>query len=180
MGTAGGNLIDINDLVDGFKMTQSWLRGFNSGNFVNNLLSFQQSRFTTTDLLTVSISDSWLKGSGGDALYVNAPGAMTITGNHIYGASHFNAGAFGGVTLDTKAKGVSIVSNVFCGGDWLADVGNQMTGIRILGVSDYITVTGNVFQGDVSPPSGQHNGCSSALSNTSSGTHTTATGNVGP
>ena len=179
-GTRAENLIDLTDTVAGFKMTQGWLRGVNGGNFSNNLISVQQGRFTSAGSITTVISDSWLKGSGGDSILINAPGAVTITGNHIYGSAGFNSN-LGAITLAGNVKGATITGNVLCGGDWLGDVSWQPNaGVRILSGADYVTVSGNAFQGDVNPPAGKHNGCVSGVANASGGTHISIANNVGP
>ena len=138
-----------------------------------------QSRFTAADDFTVNISDSWIKGTGGDAILIDSPGRVSISNNHIYGANFYNSGS-AGIELSGRVIGATLTGNILCGGDWLQDIQHSMYGIKILPNGDYITVTGNVFSGDRNTTGLNHNGCSVGFSNGSSGSHIAATGNTGP
>jgi len=177
------NLIDIKDLVDGMKMTDSWLRGSSKldaqGNrlIVNTLMAVTPQRFPLGNL-NLNISNNWLKFAGGACLYLESPNVHVI-GNQIYGCNFFNIGASG---VEVRANRAVVSGNNFCGGDFLNDVDWQMIPGYVLAGKDYVTFTGNVYSGDVGTLGvGKHNGCSGPVYAPSPGAHTSFTvGNVGP
>ncbi|WP_116090764.1 hypothetical protein [Sphingomonas crusticola] len=177
----GDNMIDLTDLVDGFKMSDSWLRGFYSGAVANNLVSVLPGRFPppTGGNLGVTMSNNWLKFAGGSCLYISSA-MTTIANNHIYGCGKYyqsNQTLYPGVEI--RANRAVVTGNQFCGGDWLNDVTWPMNAGLILPGVDYTIWTSNLFSYNTAP-SGSNNACSAGIVNQSAGGHNVTSPNVGP
>jgi hypothetical protein len=162
--------IDITDMVDGFKMTDGWLRGYFNGSAVAHNISITPSRFPASQQgFPITIANNWIKHAGGSCLYIQSERA-SITGNHIYGCGRLGGGpAFGAV--EVRASYAAITGNTLCGADFLNDTVGMPAGITITNGADYVTATGNIFM-----PGAK--GCTAAISGTA--THSGISGNVGP
>jgi len=167
----GYNLIDITDLVDGFKMTDSWLRGRGGAGSANNLISITPLNHTSAGNLMVNITSSWLKYAGRNCANIISDSVM-IAHNQIFGCNGSGVNAYG---VNLTSHRATITGNTFCADDWISDIGNPMGGVQINSGSDYVTLTGNVFSGSVG---GRNNGCSVAWVN--NGLHFAQAGNTGP
>lgn len=172
----GYKIIELTDLIDGFKMTDSWIRGGSPSFPADNGLYIAPRRFAAsqTNAITVTLANNWFKYAGGPCIYVEAS-HFSATGNHIYGCNKFNINAAG---IQLGSSFATITGNTFCGDDTLNDIDYPMAagGMINAGVG-YTTWTGNIYSPNVN---GKNNRCQSTVANNGSTTTNTFTGNVGP
>ncbi len=175
----GYKIIELTDLIDGFKMTDSWIRGGSPDFPADNGLYIAPKRFpaSATNAITVTLANNWFKYAGGPCIYVEAS-HFSAVGNHIYGCNRFNIGAAG---IQLGSSFATVTGNIFCGDDTLGDIGWTMAagGMINAGVS-YTNWTGNVFSKSVPGPQNHVNACQAGVINNSTTANNNTSNNVGP
>jgi hypothetical protein len=175
-GETGGSLIDLADLVDGFKMSDGWLRGKHGSNASDHLIAIHAARFPAAGAMAFNVSDSWLKYAGGDCILVDTDVQFAISGNQLYGCSFHKPNSAYGVFVSAGRGTIS--GNTFGGDDPVVnDIDWPMRGIAIAGRAHYVAANGNIFSGGTG---GHVNGSTTTVDKMAPGAQIAVIGNVGP